>query len=262
MLGAYAYNLPFSAFELKGRSAIPNEIAALSSKRFVTAVETNESAELNEGRLKALTGSDLITARFLYRELFTFNPTAKFWLAFNHKPKVSDDSPGFWRRVRLIPFLKRFTADQADPNLLDTLRGEASGILNWSVEGARRWQEGGLQPPAIIGEASEAYREEGDVLKEFLEDGYLVDPIGQIPVATLWKAYVRWAELNHERQVDRKTFSQKMQMRGFKKVRTGHDRNWTWLGLSLKTSLPMTTDPLVVSPNVRADADVKMPLLT
>jgi putative DNA primase/helicase len=258
--GAYAYNLPFSAFELKGRSAIPNEIAALSGKRFVTAVETNESAELNEGRLKALTGSDLITARFLYRELFTFDPTAKFWLAFNHKPKVSDDSPGFWRRVRLIPFLKRFTADQADPNLLDTLRGEASGILNWAVEGTRKWEKEGLQSPALVGEASEEYREESDVLKEFLEDGCVVDPSGQIPAATLWKGYVHWADSNHERSVDRKTFSQKMQMRGFKKVRMGHERTWTWLGVSLRRNAP-STDPLPSSPSLRADADVKMPLL-
>jgi putative DNA primase/helicase len=85
IIGTYAYNLPFSAFELKARSAIPNEIAALSAKRFVTAIETNESAELNEGRIKALTGSDPITARFLYREFFTFIPTSKYWLAFNHK---------------------------------------------------------------------------------------------------------------------------------------------------------------------------------
>src|SRR5215469_1537373 len=64
----YSYNLPFSAFELNGRSAIPNDIAALRSKRFVTAVETSESAQLNAARIKSLTGSDPITARFLHRE--------------------------------------------------------------------------------------------------------------------------------------------------------------------------------------------------
>jgi len=78
VLGPYAYNLPFSAFELKARSAIPNEIAALSCKRFVTAIETNESAGLNEALIKALTGSDPTTARFLYLEFFTFLPTGKY----------------------------------------------------------------------------------------------------------------------------------------------------------------------------------------
>jgi putative DNA primase/helicase len=113
VLGSYAYNLPFSAFELAARSAISNDMAGLVSKRFVTAVETNENVRLNEGRVKALTGGDRCTARFLYREYFSFDPTAKLWLAFNHKPQVSDDSHGFWRRVRLIPFLAQFSGSIA-----------------------------------------------------------------------------------------------------------------------------------------------------
>jgi putative DNA primase/helicase len=41
VLGEYAYNLPFSAFELNSRSAIPNDIAALENRRFATAIETS-----------------------------------------------------------------------------------------------------------------------------------------------------------------------------------------------------------------------------
>jgi len=256
--GLLASHLPFSAFELKARSSIPNEIAALSGKRFVTAIETNESVELNEGRIKALTGSDPITARFLFHEFFTFEPTAKFWLAFNHKPAVSDDSPGFWRRVRLIPFLKQFTADKADPNLLDTLKGEAPGILNWAVEGARKWQEEGLQAPTTVVKASQVYRDESDVLKEFMEDRCVIDPNGRVPVADLWKEYMNWVALTRDRELDRRTFSQKMQMRGFRKVRVGHDRTWSWLGLKLPGKTEPASPP---SHSMRADADVKMPLL-
>ena len=244
VFGVYAYNLPFSAFELKARSAIPNEIAALSGKRFVTAIETNESAELNEGRIKALTGSDPITARFLYHEYFTFIPTSKYWLAFNHKPKVSDDSPGFWRRVRLIPFLQRFAANQADPDLLDRLKAEAPGIFNWAVAGALKWQKDGLLTAAIVVEASESYREESDLLKEFIDDRLVVDSSARVAAADLWKEYVAWAASNHERPLDRKTFAQKMQMRGFTKVRLGHDRIWTWLGLGLKRNIPVA-DPII-----------------
>jgi putative DNA primase/helicase len=134
VLGDYAYNLPFSTFELKARSPIPNDVAALPGRRFVTALETNESAPLNEARLKLLTGRDPVSARLLYREFFTFTPTAKFWLATNHKPEVADDSPGFWRRIRLIPFLQQFVGDRADKDLVSKLKAEASGILRWAVE--------------------------------------------------------------------------------------------------------------------------------
>ncbi len=60
---AFAYNAPFSAFEMARRSAIPNDLAALVGRRLVTASETNEGMRLNEARLKALTGADPITAR-------------------------------------------------------------------------------------------------------------------------------------------------------------------------------------------------------
>jgi putative DNA primase/helicase len=257
VFGPYAYNLPFSAFELKARSSIPNEIAALKGKRFVTAIETNESVELNEGRIKALTGSDPITARFLYGEFFTFEPTGKFWLAFNHKPKVSDDSPGFWRRVRLIPFMQQFSEDRRDPELVGKLKAEAAGILNWAIEGALKWQSQGLKAPEVVVRASERYRCETDTVGEFLEDRCNVSPTGQAAAAAIRDEYIRWAQANSESPLDRKAFSQKLEARGFKKVRKGHDRTWTWLGISLKGPEP----PVPASAPMRADADVKSPLL-
>src|SRR5262249_1746642 len=105
ILGDYADNLSFSALEQHERTggAAWPEIAKLPGKRFVTASESSE-VRLNEARIKALTGRDPMTARGLYQAEFTFEPVAKFWLATNKKPRVKDDSDGFWSRVKLIPF--------------------------------------------------------------------------------------------------------------------------------------------------------------
>ena len=121
VLGQYAHSLPFSAFELQARSSIPNDVASVVGKRFVTAGETSESARFNEARIKGLTGSDTLSARFLHGEFFSFKPAAKIWLAFNHKPGVADDSQGFWRRIRLIPFEREFKEGAADKNLKDII---------------------------------------------------------------------------------------------------------------------------------------------
>ena len=59
-------------------------------------METTESARLNEARIKAITGGDAVTARFLNREFFTFVPILELWLGVNHHPPVADDSCGFW----------------------------------------------------------------------------------------------------------------------------------------------------------------------
>jgi phage/plasmid-associated DNA primase len=60
-----------------------------------------------------------------------FSPVAKFWLAVNHKPKVTDDSHGFWRSVRLIPFLRQFKGQAEDKNLAAHLAEDLPGIQAW-----------------------------------------------------------------------------------------------------------------------------------
>ncbi len=156
MLADYGWNMPFATIEMHSRSGIPNDLAALMNRRFVIASETNDGARLNEARVKALTGCDPITARFLHGEFFEFEPVGKFWLSVNHKPVVRDDSLGFWRRIRLLPFTESFPVN---PTLSEELQREASEILNWCLAGCLEWQRDGLQPPEIVTEATRAYEE-------------------------------------------------------------------------------------------------------
>ena len=193
LAGDYGANTPFSTFELHSRSAIPNDLAALAGRRLVTASETAEGTRLNEARLKALTGGDEITARFLHGEFFSFVPVAKFWLAVNHKPRVSDDSHGFWRRVRLIPFLRRFTED-GDQDLPTKLEAELPGILAWAVRGALAWQAEGLRPPAAVTLATATYRDESDPLADFLATCTVEGPAYAVAAAVAFRAYGTWAD--------------------------------------------------------------------
>ncbi|HWQ52150.1 MAG TPA: phage/plasmid primase, P4 family [Bryobacteraceae bacterium] len=251
--GEYGFNMPFSTVELKARASIPNDMAALAGRRFVTSSETDPSAQINEARMKTLTGQDKVTARFLHREFFTYRPVGKFWLASNYKPLVRDDSHGFWRRVRLIPFLNRFqdTGDPsdvgdrsgtpnarvggADKDLFRKLRSELPGILAWAVRGCIEWQKRGLGVPPAIREATKSYREEMDSLTEFLEECCILDPDGQVSAHDLWREFAVWAKEKGE-SLDRRTFSARLQARGFQRVRAGHERTWTWLGLRLNSS--------------------------
>jgi putative DNA primase/helicase len=152
LLGAYSHTLPITSFEkLSSGGSIPNDLAGLVSKRFATASETNDDMTLNEARIKSLTGEDTLSVRFLYGEFFSFKPIAKYWLAFNHKPKVKDRSHGLWRRIRLIDFPERFDGVKRDGNLAATLRNEMPGILNWAIEGCLLWQKEGLgMAPSIL----------------------------------------------------------------------------------------------------------------
>ena len=192
-IGDYAYDAPFSTFEINNRSAIPNDIAALDGKRFVTSSETTEGARFNEARIKALTGCDSMTARFLHAEYFTFQPVAKFFLAVNNRPRVHDDSYGFWRRVRLIPFTQRFIGKGDDKELTHKLIAEAPGILNWMVKGCLLWQKEGMEPtPDCITMATREYESESDPLSEFILDECVMSTQAHANSSQLYKNYKEW----------------------------------------------------------------------
>lgn len=231
-LGDYAWNMPFATVELHERTAIPNDIAALVNRRFVIASETNDGTRLNEARVKALTGCDPMTARFLHSEFFEFEPVAKFWLSVNHRPIVRDNSFGFWRRLRLIPFKQRF---DLDATLAGQLEAEAAGILAWAVRGALAWQADGLTAPPIVVKATDDYEAESDPLKEFLDEACDVSNAENIGNATvLFKHYKRWAErrdLSEKERLSQNLFGRKLGER-FEK---GHDKKGAfYLGLAIR----------------------------
>lgn len=213
LLGDYGWNMPFSTVELNQRGSIPNDMAALVGRRFVVASETNDGTRLNEARVKALTGCDPITARFLHAEFFTFRPVAKIWLSVNHKPVVSDDSHGFWRRIRLIPFQRTFSVN---PALGTELYAEREGILAWAVRGCLEWQEFGLTPPRIVSEATKEYAFESDPLGEFIAEFCLIGDNRKAGAAELYSHYVAWANYRNFSERERMSntmFGRKMSAR-------------------------------------------------
>lgn len=154
----------------------PNpEIAKLRGKRFVLASEVSDSHKLNESLVKDLTGGDIISARFLNQNSFEFAPQCKLWMYGNHKPFVKGTDDGIWRRIKLIPFKVTIPENEVDAMLIDKLTKEISGILNWSLEGLKRLQklEYKIIEPEIIKQETKAYRNEMDILGQFLSDnGY------------------------------------------------------------------------------------------
>lgn len=233
-LGDYGYNMPFSTIEFQRQAAIPNDLAALVGRRFVTASEANESSRLNEARVKALTGCDPITARFLHGEFFTFRPVAKFWIAVNHKPRVSDTSFGFWRRVRLIPFTVQFSGDAVDKGLENALAEEAPGILAWAVRGCLAWQKEGLNPPDEVTSATAEYQQESDPLRDFIAERCVEGQHGAVKGSDFYKTYKAWADeqgLSERERLSSTAFGKRASDR-FNKKRDG-DGVW-YEGVALK----------------------------
>jgi putative DNA primase/helicase len=230
LMGAYGMDLPFSVLEAKNYGSAPGEGVNLPGARFAKAVEIREGRRLDEARVKSWTGGDTITVRPRYRNSFSFQPTHKLWLAFNHKPEISDDSSAMWRRVRLIPFKRTFDAQHADKGLLSTLKAEAPGILNWAIGGCLVWQKDGLGTTQVIQDATREYEAESDPLAPFFEDCCELGATFEVTKGALSTAYQNWCRSNKERPCSRRVFADKMRNRGFGE-RRGLARYWTGLRL-------------------------------
>jgi putative DNA primase/helicase len=238
VLGDYAVNTPPETFlEIPG-SAVRNDLARLRGARLITASEPDGKRKFDPGTLKTFTGQDPITCRFLHKEFFEFQPEGKLIFSANQRPAVRDTSHGFWRRVILVPFSRTFTGSEKDANLRETLKAEASGILNWLIEGCLQWQAEGLNPPAAVRDAVEEYRTETDVLAEFLETYCEIDESKSIPVSELYPAYSTYCDENKIRKgLSRQRFNEDLLGRpGITQDRIGPKRTRSWIGIGFKTN--------------------------
>jgi P4 family phage/plasmid primase-like protien len=246
VMGDYAAVTPADALLDNRNHGVRSDLARLKGVRLTTASEPNAGRKLDESLIKELTGGeDQITVRHLYKEFFEFKPQFKLFLAANHKPRVSGVDNGFWRRVKQIPFDVRIPDEEQDKTLPEKLRAEAAGILRWMVEGCLRWQRGGLQTPEEVREAVQDYRDESDVLKDFLDDNpdIVKDADSRISVQGLYAYYVEHCEMTGEKPLSRNSFGRRMTEKDYKKERYGKDRRYYWQSISLRNDLREPTKP-------------------
>jgi putative DNA primase/helicase len=84
---------------LAGRDgAVPNDVAALRGVRMTVTAEIEQGKKLDESKVKDLTGGDTLTARFMHRDFFSFQPTHKLWVYGNHKPSIRGTDKGICSR--------------------------------------------------------------------------------------------------------------------------------------------------------------------
>lgn len=221
VLGDYSLTTPASTFKDKPNDSIPNDIARMAGARFVKTIEMKEGTRLNEERIKALTGSDQVVARFLHNEWFQFTPVCKHWFAVNHKPIIRGTDEGIWRRIRLIPFEVSFEKNK-DTSLFQTLKTEWPGILAWAVEGCLKWQQEGLKPVGKVEEWTNNYRAESDIIGQFLEEKTERAPNGKVQAQTLYKAYEEWCKDNGEYCISGTNFGKRLIEKGFEKKKTDY----------------------------------------
>jgi len=231
-LGDYAKTVADDFFVAKHQREHPTEIADLQGARLVVGSEFG--GVMDEGKVKRLTGSDKLKARFMRGDMFEFAPTQTYFVCVNNKPTVRNTDDGIWRRVKLVPFSQKFSGEKRDKHLPKKLKLEHQAILTWLVDGAVRSYKDGIIEPEAVRVASQGYREEYDLIGRFIDDCCdTSDPHSKIKSSQLYKAYEKWAETNGEFKHGNRQFSDELKRKDFEKAKNG----WIfWHGIDLSES--------------------------
>src|SRR5262249_43474062 len=148
----------------------PTEVASLRGARMALVSEISPGQSWAEAKLKNLTGGDRVTARFMHGDFFEFDPTFKFWIRANSRPRLRSVDPASRRRLHLIPFRVEFKGANKDPQLPKKLQAEWPGILRWLIDGSLLWQQGGLRPPASVCDSTESYFTDADSFNRWIDE--------------------------------------------------------------------------------------------
>ena len=233
ILGTFGHTAARTTFQANKYNDSTSDIAQLVSKRFVSWSETRMSASLDEEKIKAITGGENQRARLMYQDFFEFQPILKLWMFFNHKPIARDDSQGFWRRIRIIPFNHVF--DGSDKDIDVKLEAELPGILNWLIEGCLMWQQEGLfDLPTAIQEATGTYQIESNPISQWIDECVEENLESSTKASELYRSYYNWAIIQgmSKWEILTSTMLGRRLTTKFKKVRT--EEGVYYIGLNLK----------------------------
>jgi len=199
------------------RNNHPTGIARLRGARFVSGSEPSGN-RINEPLVKKLTGSDTITARYMHRNFFDFQPNCKFYISLNNLPAIVGTDDGIWRRVKKIEFGFKVGEKDRIAKFSDLLiKEEPEAVLNWVIGGAIEWYEHGLSPPNSVVEATKDYREDMDIVFNFINEECEIGDGYEEKSSALYRRYKQWCEDSGYFDIKQRKFSNELVSKNFTK---------------------------------------------
>ena len=233
IMGDYQTTASTDTFTVSHTDRHPTDLASLRGARLVTAIETEEGRRWAESRIKALTGGDPISARFMRQDFFEFTPTFKLVICGNHRPSLRNIDEAIRRRLFLIPFDVTIPPDERDETLPERLKTEWPGILEWAIDGCLDWLEHGLAAPERVRAATDEYLAAEDSFAAWLEEAVDRSDGAHETTGELYQSWTTWATKAGEFVGSQKRFSQIMRDRGFEPKREGGTGRAGFTGVSL-----------------------------
>ena len=239
IMGDYATVAAMDMFMATHGERHPTDMAGLRGARIVTSIETEQGSRWAESKLKALTGGDKITARFMRQDFFEFIPQFKLLVVGNHKPAIRNVDEAMRRRLHMVPFTVTIPPGKRDkrlptgcsPSGMAFSPGPSRAASNGSAPGCARRRPSWTRPRTTsrprtrsgAGSMSAA-----SSAPSFME-----------PSTALFADWKGWADANGEFVGSIKRFAETLVGKGFERWNTNKSRGFR--GLSLRQNSTNTT---------------------
>ena len=165
----------------------------LQGKLLNITAELNPSTVEQSDYVKRIITGDLIDGSHKGCPVFTFRPFARLVFAMNRMPRVKDTSHGFYRRLLMVPFNRRFEGMEADRGLGNKLTQEIDGIFRWALVGLDRLKRTGSFTDSIASrETLAAYKRANNPLMAFVQDSCELSPEAEISKDNLYDGYRKY----------------------------------------------------------------------
>lgn len=231
LFGDYARRAPASLFLSSKFEQHSTGLAGLQGARLVVGSELPKGKSWDEATIKDLTGGDKLTARLMKQDYLDFDPQLTLFIAGNNMPSFAGIDEAIRARVVLVPFTVTIPLEKRDKELPDKLRAEGPAILRWAIDGALQWQQRGLDVPATITAASNAYFHDEDILGQFLEDETDTDIDTFVTNSALHKRFGQWCEQQGLQPWTQRTLQKEMKSRKYASTRRNTGRGFLHLKL-------------------------------
>lgn len=122
-------------------------------------------------KLKKIADGNPIVAEQKGKKTYTFEPTCEHIFGANMTPDAERQDNAFWNRWLPVEFPEEIPEEDQNPDLVEELKEEAEGILNWLVEGYKSFSENGnrFTDPIHWEEAREMWLDWGSAIQRFIQ---------------------------------------------------------------------------------------------
>ena len=159
--------------------------------------EPSENEKLNIGLMKELSGQDRILVRTLYKEPYEFKPQFKMILTCNELPEVPSDDGGTWRRIKVCNFSSRFCENpdasknefKMDLELSDKFDRWKDVFISMLIDRHKHINPSSIVEPSEVRIATESYKQNNDIIGQFVNEKIIIDPSIKEPRMSLAKLY-------------------------------------------------------------------------